>query len=214
MQRLDDRHPNDHTVSGGTASDGSGYWVEFFSQGTCSDLRRIYCLEVGRRSFVAPPPAPPQGARLAFLSEDYVPGGGILDADQRCADEASAAGVPGAFLALLATAGQSAISRFDLTGAPWYRPDGIQIVRNAADLARGRLLAPLDCTLRGQHPHSLVWTGASTVEAREGGCGDWGMSGGLNQSTVGLSNSTSTRWFDEQKMICTAKYTRLYCLQK
>ena len=103
---------------------------------------------------------------------------GIQGFDETCAAQAGAAGLPGAYKALVATDGASAISRFDLNGPPWVRPDGVAIVARAADLADGKLIAPLDvhADSKGDADVFSFWTGAPTPGvpgSRETTCNAW-----------------------------------------
>ena len=69
----------------------------------CSDPARLYCFGVDRVATVAP--RPPNG-KLAFLSDDpFTIGGGLAAADAQCQREATSAGLPGTFHALLSSPG-------------------------------------------------------------------------------------------------------------
>ena len=66
----------------------------------------------------------------------------------------------GSFKALLAVEGASATSRFDLRAA-WVRLDGGPIVETAEDLAKGKLIAPIDVFASGEYDFhfNTVWAG-------------------------------------------------------
>ena len=72
----------------------------------------------------------------------FLPPSGIAAADALCTSEATAAGLPGTYRAFLATKQASAMSRFDLGGAPWVRVDGVVLATTASDFGAGNFLAP------------------------------------------------------------------------
>jgi hypothetical protein len=85
-------------------------------------------------------PIPTRG-RLAFMSKGmWDPMSGIPAADALCTQEATAAGKPGTFKALLGTSKASAISRFDTSGAPWVRVDGLPLLPSARDFPTALML--------------------------------------------------------------------------
>jgi hypothetical protein len=204
-------------VSGGDPGSVWTIWVEGFTSGYCDQLYRLYCLEVGRRSFVPPPPPPPRDARLAFIEPEFPPSGGIQDADRRCAAAAKAANLPGTFLALLATSNRSAASRFDLQGAPWFRPDGVQVVATAADLAANRLLAPVRVLASGAPTLVPVWTGAPEPgQPGDDTCQDWTAAPGTSQGRTGRAYESDRDWFDsfDGKTICSPNRAGIYCFSQ
>lgn len=104
----------------------------------CGAQQRFLCLGVDRVVPVAP--APTTG-RLAFATAGlWNPTQGIAAADTLCAAEAANAGKAGVFLALLADVGAAATVRFDLTGAPWVRVDGLPLVASAKALETTNVL--------------------------------------------------------------------------
>ncbi len=97
---------------------------------TCNTPQRFLCAQVDRSITLAPVPFV---GRLAFVSPVTFPlNAGRATADTLCTSSAAAGGVTGSFLALLATTGTTALSRFDLTGPPWVRADGIPLLPTAA----------------------------------------------------------------------------------
>jgi hypothetical protein len=134
------------TCSGGDVYAGGKSWFSFWTGGSCNSAR-LLCFEVSRRSDVTP--RLPPGMRIAFASTEYLPGGGPEGADRHCATDATTAGLAGTFKALLATAAGPAITRVDLGGTPWWRPDGVQVVAKASDIAGLRLLAPIAIQANG-----------------------------------------------------------------
>jgi hypothetical protein len=137
----------------------------------------LYCFQVN--NFVAVRPIHDVG-RIAFVTlADFFPGGGIEAADALCQDEASNAGLSGTYSALLATSTASAASRFDTSGLPWIRPDGVRITTSAEQL------------FLADH-----WDTAPNVTA------DWnvhygtngGWSGGTSLTSAGTLGNTCQDW--------------------
>lgn len=77
---------------------------------------------------------PAINGRKVFLSSTaWSPGGGLADADAHCQLDAQGI-LTGTFLALLAVDGQAALTRFDITGTPWVRVDGVALAPDALTL--------------------------------------------------------------------------------
>src|SRR5262249_56719028 len=115
------RHPNGTTCNDYTVADSqsieqglsSGVASLFttFGSSTCSSPGRLYCFGINNLASVTV--TPPPAFRRAFMTKNpFTPGGGIAAADSLCAMEASNAGLPGTYKALLATTTASAASRF------------------------------------------------------------------------------------------------------
>jgi len=122
----------------------------------------------------------------------------------------------GSFKALLAVEGASATSRFDLRAA-WVRLDGGPIVETAEDLAKGKLIAPIDVFASGEYDFhfNTVWAGGRGP-ADEGTpantCASWTSN---SQSSLASGGSTATidfYWFGTGKVPCDVS-CRVYCLQ-
>jgi hypothetical protein len=160
-------------------------WTGSSVQG-CSATGALECF-ADDPSPQVPLPALPTGARLAFASTTpFVPGNGIQFADQLCQQDACAAGLTGSgncnsdlgtqrtFLSYLHTSLQPAWERFDLGGATWYRPDGIQWLPTAATLAvdAAGSLTGINVLPDGTiDPGSnLLWLGRANSDQN---CGDW-----------------------------------------
>ena len=139
------------SYSGGVVGGGTCSWTDILSS-SCASPRRILCFGVDHQTPVQPSVA----GRLAFYTT-WNPGGGIADADRRCEEVAGRSG----FKALLSTSTASAASRFDTTGEPWVRPDGVQVSETADDLMQWRRLAPMTQEFDGDYRGCLVgiWTG-------------------------------------------------------
>ncbi len=183
-------------VAAGLASGGGWLFSAGFGS-TCADPTSLYCFGIDHTQTL---PTPTATGRLAFAtSGTWAPGTGLDTADALCQQEAGAAGLAGTFKALLANTGTSALSRFDLTGAPWVRTDGIALAPTAAALASAAFLdAPpaVDARGGGSYGNSGWWSGASTLTAPgsiASTCGGWTSSAASAVGTLGqLANSHVT----------------------
>lgn len=190
-----------------------------FGSSSCSTAARVYCFGIDRQATVTV--MPPPSYRRAFLTNAaWTPGGGLVSADALCASQASAAGLPGTYKALLAPSGATAKSRFITSDVPWARVDGVPLAATAAAL------------------FSLTyWDSAFTVTASgaylSGNYGVWG--GATSLTTAGTDATTCTNWtstagtgiggrngmtrvgaffaFDNSNP-CNATFIRLACLQE
>ena len=176
--------------------------------GSCAISRALVCLEIGHAVPVA---AMTVQGRYAFISASPWDPTTIADADTMCQTDATAAGLPGMYRALLATATQSAFARFSLTGATWTRVDAIPLTPTAPELAD--FTVPLDSffalTASGTPITRLNWYGTPIAS-----CQDWtssaaGQVGGYG-STVDIERSL---WLDSAGLACSNGGIGLYCLQ-
>jgi hypothetical protein len=187
-------------------------WTDEFSA-PGGQTARLYCFGVDSSRPLAIARAP---GRIAFVSdESYVPSG-LADADSLCQKEATVASLPGTYRALLATMAAAATARFDLTGPPWVRLDGVPWVAAAADLDQGSVLTALNLGPGGMYGASTVWTGAvfpgiASASAVQN-CGDWGSTS--QSALVGIAEFSSSLFFDQSGASCGAAGGYLYCLQQ
>jgi hypothetical protein len=157
--------------------------------------------------------------RIAFVTKSpWIPNG-LGAADGLCQKEASEASLSGNFIALLAAAGQSAAKRFDTSGLPWVRPDGVAIARTAAALFSATFLdAAINQTADGQYLRNVgVWGGApapdeaGTVETT---CDDWkSFDSGSTGRAGGAAFTYQQDFFGKDPATCDNPYNHLYCLQ-
>jgi hypothetical protein len=198
----------------------SGGLTFALSGGTsCDDATtRLYCFEVTKSVSLRPPV--PASARYAFQSA--LGGNGALTltaADAGCQAEATSAGLSGNFLAMLAGNGSTAASRFSATGAPWYRPDNVQLSANAADLLGGTksLWAALSTSADAKTQELyLVWTGAATVATAgtaESTCAGWTSATGT-ASTMTYGIRMGATWFGPFSNGNCSDQNRLFCFQQ
>jgi hypothetical protein len=192
----------------------------------------VYCFETDYANPVSVA-GPPPGSRIAFLARDFIfpLGGGIASADARCMADAAAAGVQGTFKALIADIGRPAMdsTRFDSAGAPWYRRDGVPIVRLAADYLKRDgpiLIAPIDLAADGRThavPMSAAWTGFSgegddysVPGTRESTCDGWTSSSSSATGVTSIVDFTlkSYRKVPNWPLPACNQSASLYCLQQ
>jgi hypothetical protein len=200
----------------GDARESTTNWTQNDSF-PASTAVHIYCFAIDRAS---PLSIDPPAGRAAFVSSKAVsPSIGLAGADAECQSEATTlAGLPAGhhYLALLATSSASAISRFDLTGPPWVRLDGVAWVAQAADLGSGDVIATLNLDPRGNFSSfQRVWTGAiAPGSATAGGqsCSDWSSASSGATANTGLAQFVGFNFFAETQRPCS-ELNFLYCLQ-
>jgi len=122
-------------------------------------------------------------SNCVFLTKDtwaamYL--GGLEGADQKCAQAAQAAGLPGTYKAWLSDHAISADSRLSHSSAPYKLTDGTVIAKDWADLTDGTLSAPIHLSEAGTEPNTgrQPWTNTTTngavLDARGTRvCDDW-----------------------------------------
>ena len=205
-------------TTGGHARAGSGAWTDHW-QDSCGVAKRLYCLGRDHRNPVQPAARP---GRLAFTTRSaFEPSlsGGLASADALCQSEARAAGLTGAFRALLATAGNSAASRFNLDGPTWVRPDGIALTERAADLFQAPFLsAPISLHADGTYLAASRpnWTGRAARGRLDGGasCQGWTSNGSGASGRIGSPRFTHYYWYSAGASSCDNLQTGLYCLEE
>ena len=150
---------------------------------------------------------------------------GIASADALCQMEAANANLPNPtmFLAAMSTTTVAAASRFDLTGPPWVRVDGVQLAATAADFFDLTVLtwAPLDISSSmSVYETYWIWTGSPTPQMTGTAlttCTDWTSTSTSVGPTNGVSGYTdSSRWFQSptpySNPSCTFPAGHIYCL--
>ena len=185
---------------------------------SCGNEARIYCFGIDRTAQVAVTPA---AGRRAFVTTAYwTPGGGIDSADTLCQKEATAANLPGTYKALLAPSGASAASRFNASGAPWVRSDGIPLAPTARDFFSATVLdVSPNVTADGfvYYGSDGAWSGAATMTTAGSdatNCGNWLSTSGTGAFGRAGDSAVAT-FFDEWPATpCNATWTKLTCLQE
>jgi hypothetical protein len=186
--------------------------MEWTSSGDrdCTTPVRLYCFAIDRAVAVAPVPV---AGRRAFISTvSFDPTTGVGGADARCAAEAAAAGLPGAYKALIGTSTASALSRFSLAGGPWVRLDGIALASSISAFAAGDLATPLNVTTTGAYVGDHVATGGGTPEtvpSLANTCDDWSSAAGT--ARMGRARASGPASFSSSTQPCDVPYA-VYCL--
>ena len=194
----------------------------FFQQGLCDVQHRIYCFGVNQHFPMGDPPPPAGIWRFAFATQGSWLAGGGISPDSFCQIEADGAGLPGSYLAMLATTSGSAASRFDTNPAlgPWVRVDGVPITDQPGDLFTAELWnAPINLTANGQTyvGAALFWNGANsgTMPGNDGStCSNWTSADAAADGAVGYVafSSRSWVWFGLQQSCDVGR--KLICLQQ
>jgi hypothetical protein len=222
-------NPGSTTCSGYTSAD-SQYITTGFSSGTsslftafdsetCATPERLYCFGVSKQSAVAVE-APPMHRRAFLTSGDWLPGGkGILSADELCASEALASGLLGTYMALLATTTASADSRFDKSGDPWIRSDGVQLAPTAAMLFSSEYWdSALTTHANGSYALGDIFVASGATSLTVVGtamltCNNWMSSTGTVGGGLSGATRVGTLFAKYTNYACSANI-KLACLQK
>jgi hypothetical protein len=224
-------HPSSSTCNDYTVADGQTLVQGFssgvsspsttFALGRCSDVGRLYCFGISSQATVTV--TPPPTFRRAFMTQGtFTPGGGIAAADSLCATEASNAGLPGTYKALLATTTASAASRFNTSGPLWARVDGVPLTPTAATMFTATFWDSALVVLANGQPagsgNVTIWGGASSFTATGTTaltCSNWSSTAG---STGGGGHNGMTRvaafFASITSNPCSATFARLACLQQ
>jgi hypothetical protein len=186
------------SINGGTAA--------------CNLDLRLYCFQIDKSAALA---FGKQTGRLAFVTTQpyIVDAGGMATADNLCNSEAALAGFPQDFKAVLATSTAGALSRFDLTGAKWVRPDGVPIATSPLGVASPGLVAPINQTVTGTYVGGSVTTGVETTITQPSTmtCSDWIQPGGITY--IGYADYTYAAFAGGgTKLGCTTQ--PVYCLEQ
>ena len=183
-------------------------WTYTFN-GPCTDPAHLYCFGTDYEASVSLP-TPGVGARYAFVTDPgFTPGGGLGSADGYC--DSQKQGLPGLYVALLATSTESAASRASGT---FVRPDGV--VLGALD---DQLVATINVTADGRYLTGSVWTGAAnpTTPLTSPGtvastCDNWTASAQPSTATFGAASVASSPFFFAASSECSAQLS-LYCVR-
>lgn len=187
----------------------------------CSSSFYIYCFQ---KDFNATLTFPKANGRIAFLTDGGLdPSKGAQAADNLCTSEATAARLPGTYLAYLATTARTTASRFSFgTGTlPWVRPDGIQIVASPADLFTlgGKLLAPINVTptlrYRGNWGAVTGVRDPALVAQSGDSCNNWSAGSASLLFVFGNPSRTKMQWVvGYGQDPCSNVNNSVYCLQE
>lgn len=212
------------TAGGGDMGDpnlgGSGAFI--YGGSSCNASNHLYCAETSQRA--ALPALDVSGVRLAFLARgslesfaDYVvdPGVGLSGLDAQCQTEASLAGLSGTYKALVATTSATAASRFNASGAPYARTDGVKLSDSGAQFFAAGPKYPVNVTADGfeYFGNNGVWFGASDLNSiGTDTCNNWTSRSSDYSGLMTLAGDASFTSFSYTN--CNAQYLNVTCLQQ
>jgi hypothetical protein len=159
------------TTGTGDTGDVTG-GIPYFSSGgvgdPCTTLLSLFCFQIGGVYVVQPQRASGSTGRIAFISSPRT-APGVAGLDAICSSDAQAAGLPGNYLAAVATSTSTIRSRFTVDSRPIIRVDGTVVAPDASAFFGGTDLASFvnqkaDGTyvtggITGNF--ALAWTGAT-----------------------------------------------------
>ena len=170
---------------------------------------------------------PCEPPKVVFVTSQFYNGnlGGLAGADAKCQGLASAAGLPGTYMAWLSDANNSPSTRFITKSAdPYVRPDGVTVANNWADLTDGSLQAPITLNQNGIQTIKSAWTATATSGDADPNvgtstCSTWTATannqgpGKEGWAQTGQSSSSSSSWTALGNYWCNSPLA-LYCFQQ
>jgi hypothetical protein len=146
--------------------------------------------------------------------------GGLAGADAICAARASAASLPGIYVAWLSTAAVNGSSRLG-SAQGFVRIDGKPFANTVADITSNKIFNPLRLDESGADITAIalpsaspltVWTGTTKDGLAAVGetCGDWTVSSG--NGLTGRAAGGTVTWTERTNSVCSTT-RRLYCFQ-
>jgi hypothetical protein len=207
----------------GSPAGGAFSWLVSFALFACAASNHLVCMQTDYTAFV-PPPVPPTGARVMFVTANNIPTNfSLASADAFCQSEASGH-LSGNFVALLATDTTTPASRFTARGAAIVRPDGATIAAKDSDFFGGAdMLTPPQVTPAGTYANTFggfsgrAWVGSTAIN-QSGTTADTCYDTTSMTSWVGTGGSSGQTW-DPTRLglnsadACTAARP-LICLQQ
>ncbi len=205
----------DWTTTSGNVGGGQATWVgqytTGFTGGPCTSKSVFFCIQTDRVMPVTlQPPAFPVGRYIFISAQPFAIGGGIAAADQQCADEASAAVLPGTYRALLSTTGESAADHIGGLAGIWRRSDGVVVTFDGLDAPALDAVITRDAAGVPHYDYN-VFIGSDNLTALAGGgsCADWTADVGSPFVDVPLAGVLSVGSAPD----CTTTPNRLFCAQ-
>jgi hypothetical protein len=214
------------TWNGRTTTTSEGWTFSFVAGGnSCGETQTpVYCFQNDPGMAAVPAPVVPPNGRRAFVSKTlWLPGGGAAAADTVCQNDATTAGLANAsaYRALLTTTvAATDSSRISVSGQPWFRLDGAQLLASAGDLAAptaDKMLTSLNVDSSGAYLFSYpVWTGnavAPSATTMVANCSNWTTSAASVSSSLGIANITEPYWWANNTQPCSSA-ANLYCFER
>jgi List-Bact-rpt repeat protein len=182
---------------GGDPTSGSFTWMQGFET-DCTQMVRLYCFGTGSNTPLTITKTP---GRVAFVTQMGlpIPLGGVDKADAICKSEATGAGLPGTYKALISMNGVAAASRFNAAGMPWVRVDGIPLAfPGSSILDGGSLQVPLGQQASGTYVGVYRVAGGSATPQDPGTpdttCNDWTVTDNSRQYWTAHAHQTRNWW--------------------
>jgi hypothetical protein len=183
---------------------------------SCANPAHLYCFGTDYTNPVQP--TAPRTGRIAFLSTP-VTQSGAAQFDTQCQNEATAAGLPGNYLAAIATTTRTIASRFTVDARPWQRVDGTLIADSAGLFGASGVIPSFvnqqaDGTYIGSPTAVWTWTGASpaAMGTIASTCSDWTSTSGLGTVGVPTAAELGSFWATQTQQGCSLSHTVL-CLE-
>lgn len=203
-------------VASGASQGGGAAFQNDGASGCALSSFAVYCVQTDFQTPLAQPTIASDAHRVFVSTAPFVSGGGLASADALCANEASAAGLPGAYVAFLPNGLATAASRIANDGAPVVRVDGVQVAPTIQAFIARLWTAPIATTATG---HSFagsigMWTAAPNpfVET-DGNCADYTSKSAASTTTVTLTNRVWGQ-VPPTPMGCDVKAAHLMCIRQ
>ena len=194
------------TTGMATMRDARGIGETGTAYAQCTQQSRIGCLEYGRQAAV-----PFLGTGRYAFGVELWNGTSLASADAACTAKATQLGLPGTYVAALATSTQSIAERAGSLTGPWQLPRHIPIT---AGPLGGTLVAPLG---QGNGRQYLAWLGAGTLIDRQPNgalsCNDWTASSGGGGAVGNLAYDDAAAYLVGFAVTCGSMPVGLLCLQ-
>jgi hypothetical protein len=185
---------------GNAGAGGDSFLSASVQSAYCGTTAAVFCVESSQTAQVVTAP-PPQGSKLAFVSDGKFPGSvGPVAANALCQSEATTAGLSGSFVALRSSVQDAGVSLLAPDAGPIYRVDGVRWIAGTAAL-RGFSPSPdsaLNLKTDGGYLLDLVdatvWTGGLPATASSEGsvitaddCMAWSTAAGTSNGGTGVA---------------------------
>jgi hypothetical protein len=155
--------------------------------------------------------------KLVFATSTKSTGnlGGVTGADQKCQSLATAAGLPGTYLAWISTPTTSPLDRFVQSAKPYRLVDGTKFANDFAGLV-SVTAAPRLTELGTLVSSQFAWTATTSAGAYTSGttfasCSNWTAANGIR--AVAGKPTSRTFWSDDSLVECDQTHAH-YCFQQ
>jgi hypothetical protein len=141
--------------------------------------------------------------------------GGVFGGDALCQARATAAALPGTYLAWLSDPGAAPAGRFTQSADPYVMVDGTTIATSWADLTDGTLAHAIDRTELNTPYTGAVWTSTAPDGTFVGSvsCNGWTALGANVTGLNGSASASNGPWTQAGGTFCNNAFP-LYCFQQ